>query len=291
MNFLQKKEGFQGQKSYIMPSFTLKKAMNHQLCKGLYITDIGYYPNAEFHSRERKNGCQQYVLIYCVKGEGWYKVNNEKYSLKENQIGILPPNVAHKYGADAFNPWSIYWIHFAGENAAAIVNHLQKNNDYSPINTYVDEGRNILFNKLISYLEMADNMNNMVDAFLSFPHYLTTFKLSAIKENKLNFDYNPIAESIAYMKSKLNTMVTLKELAENVSLSVSHYSSLFQQMTHKSPINYFLFLKMQHACLYLENTKLSIKQISVELGYDDPFHFSRIFKNVIGISPKGFRNR
>ncbi len=291
MSILQKKEGFQGQKSYIMPSSTLNKAMSHPLCKSLYITDIGYYPNAQFHTRERKNGCNQFVLIYCVKGEGWYKINEEKRALKENQLAILPPNIAHKYGADKTNPWSIYWVHFAGENADSIVRHLRSEDSFSPISIAIDEHRDIVFNKIFLSLEIADNMDNMLDAYLSFPYYLTSFRPILFKENNLLNEHNPIEKSISFMKTKLNTMVALKELAENVSLSVSHYSTLFQQKTHNSPINYFLFLKMQHACQYLENTELSVKQIAVEIGYDDPFHFSRTFKNIIGISPKGFRNR
>jgi AraC-like DNA-binding protein len=134
-------------------------------------------------------------------------------------------------------------------------------------------------------------MDNMLDAYLSFPHYLISFRQSALKENNLQNDYNPIDQSIAFMKTKLNTTVALKDLADHASLSVSHYSTLFQQKTNNSPINYFLFLKMQYACQYLENTSLSIKQIAAEIGYDDPFHFSRTFKNVIGVSPKGFRGR
>ncbi len=291
MKATHKKEGFQGQKSYIMPTSTLKKAMSHPLCKSLYITDIGYFPNAQFHSRERKKGCKQFILIYCTKGEGWYSINEKKYTLKANQLMILPPQKAHKYGADNHNPWSIYWIHFAGDNAATIVHHLQRNGGYEAINTKHTEERNILFDKLFSLLEIADNMDNMLDAYLSFPYYLISFRQSVLKENNLQNDYNPIDQSIAFMKTKLNTSVALKELADHVSLSVSHYSTLFQQKTNNSPINYFLFLKMQYACQYLENTSLSIKQIASEIGYDDPFHFSRTFKNVIGVSPKGFRGR
>ena len=291
MNILHKKEGFQGQKSYIMPSSTLKKAMNHPICKKLYITDIGFYPHAQFHNRERKKGCQQYVLIYCVKGKGWYEINDVKHALLENQLIILPPNIIHKYGADSITPWSIYWIHFTGEHASAIVNYLQKEETYSPISIVIDEQRDIVFNKIFSSLEMADNMDNMLDALLSFPYYLTSFRPTNFKEKKALNNYNPIEKSIAFMKTKLNTMIALKELADNVSLSVSHYSTLFQQKTHNSPFNYFLFLKMQHACQYLENTDLSVKQVAAELGYDDPFHFSRVFKNIIGVSPKGFRKR
>jgi AraC-like DNA-binding protein len=86
-------------------------------------------------------------------------------------------------------------------------------------------------------------------------------------------------------------MMNLKSLAGHVALSVSHYAALFQQKTNNSPVNYFIFLKMQHACMLLENTQLSVKQVAAELGYSDPFHFSRTFKNVMGVSPKGFRAR
>ena len=38
------------------------------LNQDLFITELGYFPNAQFHFRLRKGGCQQYILIKCLKG-------------------------------------------------------------------------------------------------------------------------------------------------------------------------------------------------------------------------------
>lgn len=65
---MKKKEGFQGQRSYVMPVSLLHTVREHPLCQGLYITDIGYYPKAQFHNRVRKAGISQFVLLYCVQG-------------------------------------------------------------------------------------------------------------------------------------------------------------------------------------------------------------------------------
>ena len=286
-----KKEGFEGQKSYVMPLATLKKAMRHPLCKDLYITDIGYYPNAMFHSRERKTGSPQNVLIYCVKGAGWYQVNDERFELYANQLTILPQNISHKYGADKENPWTIYWIHFEGEHSKALIKHLRKDDSCKPLHVPLNEERSLLFDKLILLLEMADNMDNMLDAFLSLPYYLISFKALTFKQAGSRDDNNPVARSIAFMRTMLSAALNLNTLAAHVSLSVSHYSTLFQQKTHNSPVKYFIFLKMQHACQLLASTHLSVKQIAIKLGYEDPFHFSRMFTKVIGISPRAFRQR
>jgi AraC family transcriptional regulator of arabinose operon len=46
---------------------------------------------------------------------------------------------------------------------------------------------------------------------------------------------------------------------------------------------------MQRACRLLEDTGLSIKEISSKLGYDDQFYFSRVFKSINGIAPSDYR--
>ncbi|MFP5040040.1 helix-turn-helix domain-containing protein [Parasediminibacterium sp. JCM 36343] len=286
-----KKEGFAGQKLHVIPSATLKKAMGHPLCKNLYITDIGYYPNAKFHNRERVAGCQQHILIYCAKGKGWCQVNDTLYEIAAHQMVILPQQAPHKYGADTENPWTIYWVHFDGPYAASMISHLLKVSSFRAVDVPFNEARDTLFEKIYALLEMADNMDNMVDALLAFPYYLTSFGNSGANQRLELPDNDPIGKSIVFMKAHLAGAITLQALANQACLSVSHYCTLFQEKTHNSPVRYFVFLKMQYACQLLENTSLSVKQIGVALGFDDQFHFSRVFTKMIGVSPRGFRKR
>jgi AraC-like DNA-binding protein len=47
--------------------------------------------------------------------------------------------------------------------------------------------------------------------------------------------------------------------------------------------------KMNQAAECLQDPAVLVKQVAAELGFDDPFHFSRAFKTVFGLSPEAFR--
>ena len=55
------------------------------------------------------------------------------------------------------------------------------------------------------------------------------------------------------------------------------------------PIDYFLHLKMQKACQLLFSQDMKIKQVALQLGYEDQYYFSRIFKKYMGMSPEQYR--
>lgn len=287
MNLPKIKEGFEGQITCILPQSRRKFCATHSFCRKLYITDIGYYPNAAFHNRERKQGCQQFVLIYCVKGEGWYTIKNKKFIVKPNQYFILPKGVAHEYGAELKNPWSIYWVHFTGENAEYFTSYLQAKNNYEPVRVAPSALRLMIFEDILNHLEFLNNSSNLVCANSSLYAFLASFQRLHLKTS--NKEDNPIEEVIGYMKANLDKNLTLEDLASHVHMSPSHLSALFRQKTKYSPINLFTSLKIQKASQLLLDEQYNIKTIAVSLGYDDPYHFSRVFKNTMGVSPKYFK--
>ena len=73
------------------------------------------------------------------------------------------------------------------------------------------------------------------------------------------------------------------------NLSASHFSSLFRKATGMSPMDYFIHLKLQKACLLLYSSDTKIKKIAHTIGYDDPYYFSRLFKKYLNISPDQYR--
>lgn len=85
--------------------------------------------------------------------------------------------------------------------------------------------------------------------------------------------------------------MTLKEIAEFSGLSPSRLSAVFKDRTGHSPLNYFNFMKMRKACELLDNTKMKLNQISLKLGIDDQYYFSRLFSKIMGSSPKAYRER
>jgi len=98
-----------------------------------------------------------------------------------------------------------------------------------------------------------------------------------------------IEQSISYMLQHLNQPLHVATLAAAVNVSPSHYCALFKRWTGSPPIDYFIHLRMQHACQLFDSTSLNVKEVAAVLGYDDPFYFSRTFKAVNHVAPSEYR--
>lgn len=287
---LKKKEGFAGQRSCVLPAELTRQIAAHPLCQNLYITDIGYYPRAAFHALERRKGSPQHILIYCVQGEGWYYLNDQKYLVKPNQVFVLPPGVAHRYGTNDTNPWTIYWLHFTGAQAGHFLAYLHQDTDPAPLTVSPQPERFQLFEDILAHVEMSFNMDNIVYANSSLARFLATFNNAVYNPNPSNrLEEDPISRTIAFMKENLHQHLKLEDLATIAGMSASHYLAVFREKVQSPPINFFTFLKIQEACRLLENTQLRIKEVAYQLGYGDPYHFSRVFANVMGVPPRDFR--
>ena len=98
-----------------------------------------------------------------------------------------------------------------------------------------------------------------------------------------------IEQSIAYMREHLDQPLQVAKLAALANVSSSHFFALFKRRTGCAPMGYFTHLRMQHACQLLGATAASVKEIAAALGYEDPFHFSRVFKLVNHVPPSQYR--
>lgn len=287
------KDGFKGERSIVLPPFVLDELRTETLSKELFITDIGYYPQAKFHFRERtEKESRQYILIYCVEGEGWFTLQSQKYNVRQFQFFILPKGYAHSYGSNSDNPWTIYWLHFDGEHARFFAQGFDKPTDISPsINSRIEE-RIDLFEEIFSTLSKGYSKNNLYYATTSLFHFLGSMKfLGEYRENSKAQEktQKTIDIVIHFMKENIGRKLTLREIAEQVGFSSSRFSLLFQKETGHSPLQYFNQLKIQKACHYLDFTEMKINQISPKLGFEDAFYFTRMFTKIMGVSPTDYR--
>ena len=285
-----KMDGFKDQRSIILPRHIIEECNNHSVIRNLYITDIGVYPKADDHFRKREEGCRQYILIYCSSGKGWIIFNERKIIINKNEFYILPPNLPHSYGADPKSPWSIYWLHFTGIKSKFFNDIAGKVITITNSQNSREQDRLSLFEEIFQNLEMGYSIENLEYVNLILWHFLASFKF--IKQFRLLRKIptnDPIENSIIYMKNNLNINLTLEMIAEASGLSPSHFSAIFKKTTGRSPVDYFINLKIQYACHLLDTTKMRIKEISNYLAYDDPYYFSRLFSKIMRISPVIYR--
>lgn len=288
---IKKKDGFKGQMAIVLPKQVLKIYKKSQLLSNLYITDIGFYPKAEFHYRERKSGCIQHILIYCTGGKGWAIIGNKKVFIKEGEYLVIPKNLKHSYGADEQFPWSIYWAHFNGNTSDDYIELLLKKcSDYIGSTSY-SENRMALFNDIYRTLESGYSIEHLYYINILFASYLGGFCFLQFLNPPHKKEKDKIDTAIEYMQQNIMAIVSVKALASLIHLSASHFSVMFKSKTGYPPLEYFNHLKIQRACQYLEFTDISVKELTHALGLEDPFYFSRLFKKYMGESPIQFRKR
>ncbi len=287
------KDGFRGERFIVLPPFVVEELRNGILSRELFITDIGYYPQARFHYRKRSaKEAEQYILIYCVEGEGWFTINDQTHEVSRFQFFILPKGQPHAYGSSSENPWTLYWLHFDGELARFFAQGFDRPTDIAPgMNSRISE-RIDLFEEIFNTLSKGNGRNNLNYATSSLFHFLGSIKfLGEYRENS-KFDeklMETIDAVIHFMKENVGRRLTLQEIADHSGMSPSHFSSLFQKKTGYSPVKYFNQLKIQKACHYLDFTDMKVNQISPSLGFDDTFYFTRIFTKIMGVSPSEYR--
>lgn len=98
-----------------------------------------------------------------------------------------------------------------------------------------------------------------------------------------------VERSIDYMVANLNRPLRVSTVAAQANVSQSHFFSLFKKITGCPPIDYFTKLRMMEACRLLSSPTARIKGVAVELGYNDPFYFSRVFKSFSTVAPLHYR--
>lgn len=107
------------------------------------------------------------------------------------------------------------------------------------------------------------------------------------------FRYNKIGDIIKnakeYIEANYHKPITLDEVSREVSVSSQYLSKLFKLEMKENFIDYLTTIRIEKAKSFLEEGKLTIKQISYKIGYSDPNYFSRIFKKVVGISPTEYK--
>ena len=289
---LKLKEGFNGERTIVLPKIIVDMLEKDPLTSMLHITDIGYYPKAEHHYRERKESINQFVFIYCVDGCGWFCINGNRYEVHANQYFILPAGIPHTYAADESSPWTIYWIHFKGMLAPLYAQNALLPMSINPEAHSRINHRINMFEEIVQTLKNGYHTENLQYVSSLFHHYLGSLRYIQqyrdANHTSVN-DNNAIKTAIHYMKENIERRLTLHELSDAVGYSTSHFSMIFKKEVGHSPLNYFNLLKIQQACFLLDSTNMKISQVCYKIGIEDAYYFSRLFSKIMGMSPKEYK--
>lgn len=93
----------------------------------------------------------------------------------------------------------------------------------------------------------------------------------------------------AYINKNIGRPLTLKELAGVAHLSRYYFAALFRRHTGQSPMAYVRRRRIEIARALLLSSDNTVEQVARAVGFDDPFHFSRVFRRSAGVPPSAYR--
>jgi AraC-like DNA-binding protein len=293
-----------------IPVFLLKKLSKHRLTDGLYPISLGMtQANDNYKLQQDANHC--HTLIYCLSGSGELHYHDRTRTIKRGDLVIINPNMPFTFKIDKASKTVdkstqsekqltnretkasdniVYWINFTGSLAQDFAERLLMKMDSGK--AHVGVLNNIVsdFDHLLALGARGYTATNVIHAvhilqqalsFLALQLRLTMFN------NSSSFDLEAVE---ALMRNSLHQELSLDTLAHYSQLSKFHFAKKFKELTDSSPIQHFINMKIQHACSQLDNSDIAIKDIASGLGYSDPYYFSRLFKKLVGISPKQYRD-
>ena len=104
------------------------------------------------------------------------------------------------------------------------------------------------------------------------------------QQNINSLGFNTIAQGIAHLENDLKSKKTIKEIAQMCNVSESTFRRLFNQYTGKSPVEYRIERRIEYAKKLLNTKTMTILEVSIETGFDDPAYFCRVFKKCTGVT-------
>lgn len=282
----RKEDGFRGERMIVLPIEVFSEYVGHPQVKRLYLTDVGFFPKAENHFMERKEGAEEYIFLYCTEGKGTVQVDGRQYTLRENEAFTIPKSKRHCYYSDKSDPWSILWVHIKGEDL-----------QFYPL----DECRIVKFksnrvkNRMLFLFELLFQVldgNYTQGNFIYISEVLSLIIAETYareRKDEVGEQNKHVTNIIKYMYAHLGENLTLEMICKEFELSKSYVNSIFLRCTQHAPMDFFINLKIREACNALRCTDQYIYEIAQRLGYRDQYYFSRLFKKVVGVSPKEYR--
>src|SRR5690606_9416998 len=231
----------------LTPQFLLRRLARHPLTRGLYPRAMGYYPHAKGH-KVRRDSHGDHLMLYCIEGAGRLLIDRRLYRIGRGDLIMLPRDVVHAYASSRTNPWTVYWVHFDGDDVDAFWEHLAF--DKRQVVRRVGSNPRIAesFETLLQvrntgyrfgyYVHAANLLRQMIGMFAM----LNTDDLSQSAAER--FDLEAIQ---LLMHQKLHSHLDLASLSELANMSRYSFCRRYKAVTGYSPYQHFLHLKMERA--------------------------------------------
>ena len=220
-----------------------------------------------------------YIIECCVEGYGSVIINGKEFPISPGDCYILLPGDVIVHTADTAEPRKGYWCAIDGLNLGLIFREagISSENPFAPKESFRYLCRCV--RKMVS-----DWGNDDGGKAFRETAYIYEFLGILMKNKKLSVYDNRIERALGLMETKFHEHLSIDEIAREVGLERSYFSTLFREKTTVSPHKYLTSLRIRKACDLLEKGQCNVSEAAAATGLD-PCNFARVFKRETGKTP------
>jgi len=229
-----------------------------------------------------------FSIEYVVRGEGTLRLNHRQHKLQPGVVFSYGSGIPQTISANPAAAPSKYFVNFAGQQSKAILRacHLPVG---SVSQLALPHELKNLFDELIHCGQRGRPGANKLCAKLLECIALRIAESQIPDESSETLSLLSYQNCRKHVEENFQRIKSLEQIAAECHLDAAYLCRLFQRYDHQSPYKFLMRLKMNLAAEWLEQPGALVKQVAERAGFRDQFHFSRAFKNVLGVSPNAFR--
>lgn len=240
------------------------------------------------------------LIIYVISGKRIFHKDRKKWDLSEGVCVFVKKgtHISERQEGDGWCVMAFFMpdtflreLLMDNHKKLPLANLLQADVDHILPFDVNDLSESFFLSMLPYFTQIPPPPENLLE--LKFKELILSLLSNKKNERFLSFlknlshDKYPTIEDI--MKNNYNFNLSLTEYAHLACKSVPTFKRAFRKIFNDSPAKWVMKKRINLATELLENTTESIGDISYECGFENPTHFSRIFKEKMGVSPLQFR--
>ena len=235
-----------------------------------------------------RNEFPVFLMEYVIEGQGALILNREEHVLKRGCLYWYGPGVSCRLVTDPAKPFKKYFFAFRCPNGSPM--------DLYGLKRYfigANRGGELVRNHIeMLFHEACSGDQSSWRICCSFLDMilLKCVRSETLEQYSKEKAWHGFKEVKEFIEDNYLELDCMEDIAAASKLSSAYISRLFKRYHHMTPYAFLMQKKMEHALDLLRQQNISVQQVAEMTGFNDPFHFSRVFKKFKGIAPSEVRN-
>ena len=226
------------------------------------------------------------LITHILRGSFTYVKDGKHSTAYAGETVILDCYNDHEYYTN--DSFESIWVHFSGSNCLSLYHEIER----TAGNTVRCRDPRQMESSLFRIFDAVRGESPMTDAALSLELYKLLMELISADSpsEKQTGRYDSLLQDVKdYVALHLSERLSVKELADRVYMSSTHFSRVFKQQTGLSPYEYIQLSRLNRAKELLHQTDMSISGIADAAGFNSESNFIHSFSQNTGMTPNKFR--